>query len=132
MSNSSADNGGESKMWVTDASNVKPLNLDGVQVGGVDLKGEVDLRVLVTGANIQIVQLSLAKGFYHPPHNHPEHESIGYVITGELEMGIGEEEHVLGPGHAWHHGIGVIHWTRAREDTLAIEIHSPRRPEFSA
>jgi len=118
-------------MWVNDANKVSPLNLDGVEIGGVELIGNVELRVLTTGTNLQIVELRLSKGFYHGPHNHPDNESIGYVISGKLQMGIGNEEHFLGPGCTWHHGIGVIHWTRAVEDTLAVEIHSPLRPEYS-
>ena len=117
-------------MWVNESSKVTPLNLEGVEIGGVELKGEVALKVLVSGSKIQIVELYLSKGFFHGPHNHPEHESIGYVISGKLEMGIGDEKHFLGPGCTWHHSQGITHWTRAIEDSLAVEIHSPLRPEY--
>lgn len=118
-------------MWMRDANTIEPLNLAGRSIGGVMHQGESELRVAMTGERLQLVELRLNEGFYHPRHNHPDHESMGYVISGRLEMGIGDEEFVLTPGCAWRHGVGVYHWTRALEDTLAVEIHSPARPEFS-
>ncbi|HJM42343.1 MAG TPA: cupin domain-containing protein [Nitrospinota bacterium] len=116
---------------IANVSTVAPLDMGGKKVGGVLLEGQVDLWVLLTGERLQMVELHIGKGYFHPLHSHPEHESIGYVISGKLEMRIGEEEHTLGPGDAWHHGVGVAHWTRGLEDTRAVEIHGPPRPEYS-
>ena len=111
---------------------IEPLDMEGKGVGGVIREGRVDSWALITGERIQLTEFHVEKDYYHPLHNHPEHESIGYVISGRLRMCIGEEEFTLGPGDAWHHGVGVFHWTRALEDTRAVEIHSPPRPEFSS
>ncbi len=116
---------------IANVRTVAPLDMEGKKVGGVPLEGQVDLWVLLTGERLQMVELHIGKGFFHPLHGHPEHESIGYVISGKLRMRIGEEEHTLGPGDAWHHGVGVAHWTRALEDTRAVEIHGPPRLEYS-
>lgn len=119
------------KPYVIRGAAIAPLDLTGKQVGGVSLQGDVDLRVLLTAQRLQLVELRIGAGYYHPRHHHPEHESIGYVVSGRLQMGIGDDEYVLEPGDAWHHPVGLHHWTRALEDTLAIEIHGPPRPEFS-
>lgn len=118
-------------MDVVSSRAVKPLDVLGRRVGGVVPLGGHEPRVLITGQRLQLVELRLDKGFFHPRHNHPEHESTGYVISGRLQMMIDGHEYTLGPGDAWHHRIGVYHWTRALEDTLAVEIHAPPRPEFS-
>lgn len=119
-------------MDVVHSKLVKPLDMTGRRVGGVEPQGGHAPRVLITGQRLQLVELHLDKGFYHPRHNHPEHESLGYVISGRLQMGIGDQECILESGDAWHHRIGVYHWTRAVEDTHAVEIHAPPRPEFSS
>jgi quercetin dioxygenase-like cupin family protein len=117
-------------MWVTQGNRIPPKNTNGMVVGGVTIEGQAELKVMTSGTNLQLVELKLKKGYYHPRHNHPEHESIGYVITGALEMTIGDQTYYLGPGDAWHHGIGVPHSTKALEDTYAIEAHSPLRDEY--
>ena len=117
-------------MYHTEFQKVLPVILTGMKVGGVALEGKGESRVMMTGENLQLVALSLGVGYYHPLHNHPEHESIGYVISGKLNMMIGGEEYVLNPGSVWHHPKGVYHWTRALENCEAVEIHSPPRPEF--
>jgi quercetin dioxygenase-like cupin family protein len=117
-------------MHHTELSKILPLVLSGKKVGGVALEGKAELRVMMTGQNLQLVALSLGAGYYHPRHNHPDHESIGYVITGKLSMMIGDKEYVMTPGSTWCHPKGVYHWTRAIEDCEAVEIHSPPRPEF--
>ena len=99
-------------------------------IGGVHLEGEAQLKLMTSGANLQLVELRLKKGYYHPRHNHPEHESIGYVISGDVEMTIGDQTYRLGPGDSWHHGVGVPHSTKALTDTYAVEAHSPLRPEY--
>lgn len=117
-------------MYITQGARIPSRSVRGMMVGGVQLEGEAEIKVMRSGDNIQLVELKLRKGYYHPRHNHPEHESIGYVISGKLEMTIGEETYLLGPGDAWHHAIGVHHSTRAIEDSYAIETHSPLRPEY--
>lgn len=105
-------------------------HINGAVIGGVVIEGEADLRVMGSGAALQLCELYLKKGYYHPLHSHPEHESIGYVISGKIEMQIGEQTYLLGPGDSWHHPIGVPHSTRALEDSYAVEAHNPLRPEY--
>ena len=118
-------------MDVSNKKNVRPLDLRGKTVGGVSLEGSAVLHVLLTGERLQIVELNLKNGFHHPRHNHPENESIGYVLKGRLHMTIDDVEYTLEPGDAWRHRAGVFHSTTALEDTAAVELHAPPRPEFS-
>ena len=97
--------------------------------GGVDLVNPPTFRPIV-GTQMVAVKLMLPEGFVHPRHNHPEHESIGTVVRGRLQMVIGEETVVLGPGDTWHHPIGVYHSVLALEATEAVETHSPLRHDL--
>ena len=110
---------------------VPQIDHSGKKVGGVAIQGRSLVRVMMTGARAQLVELNLQKGFYHPRHHHPGEESIGYVIKGHLRIGIGDQEYDLRDGDSWRHPDGFFHWTRAIEDTQAIEIHCPPRPEES-
>lgn len=105
-------------------------HINGAVIGGVVIEGEASLRVMGSGKALQLCELYLKKGYYHPLHNHPEHESIGYVISGRIEMQIGEEIYTLEAGDSWHHPVGVYHSTRALEDSYAVESHNPLRDEY--
>lgn len=122
-------------MDVASAKTVGPLDMSHKvaleTAAGTLPEGQRALWVLITGQRLQLVELRLKEGFFRPPHHHPEHESIGYVISGRLQMMIDGREYTLGPGDAWHHRIGVYHATRAIEDTHAVEIHGPPRPDLS-
>jgi quercetin dioxygenase-like cupin family protein len=118
-------------MYHAHIKDILPLVLTDKKIGGVTLEGKAELRVMIKGEHIQLVALKLDKGYYHPLHNHPEHESVGYVVSGRLEMRVGEEELVLDPGSSWYHPKGVFHSTRALELTEAVEIHTPPRSEYA-
>jgi len=61
--------------------------------------------------NFAMRRFELAPGAAVPRHtNAVEHEQ--YVLAGEYVVGIGEEEHVVGPGDALLIPAGVEHWYR--------------------
>lgn len=97
--------------------------------GGVVIEGAAEISVS-PGEHLMSVKLALEQGYLHPWHNHPDHESMGVVVQGRLEMQIGDSLVQLGPGDVWHHPRGVYHSTRALEPTLAVEFHSPLREEL--
>ena len=114
--------------FVTKNEEVKQIERGPKDMGGYKLEGSSLLRLMMTGNRFQLKELHLKKAFYHPYHKHEGEESIGYVIKGHLEMCVGDQEYVLHDGDSWHHPDGVFHWTRAIEDTYAVEVHSPPRP----
>jgi len=112
------------------SKNVEPLSLENKKIGGVPIEGGAELRVVMTGTKIQLVKINFKEGYSHGWHNHPKHESVGYLIRGKVYMKVGDEEFVLEAGDVWHHPIGVYHETKALETSEGIEIHTPLRPEY--
>ena len=65
-----------------------------------------------------------------PRHTHP-HEQGGMVTEGKLEMDVGGELKVLGPGEVYIIPGGVEHWVKAGNSTTKVlDIFSPVREEF--
>ena len=59
-------------------------------------------------------------------HDHPN-EEVWYVIEGELEVRIGDETRVAGPGCVVLVPPDTVHSVRARTDARAIVVDHPRR-----
>jgi quercetin dioxygenase-like cupin family protein len=106
--------------------------MTGAPIGGAVPTGEGELTRRVNGEHVQIMELDLKKDYFHPLHKHPVNEAVGYVISGKLEMVVDDETRILGPGDVWRHPVDTLHSTKVLEDTHALEIHSPPRPEFTA
>ncbi|WP_144925576.1 cupin domain-containing protein [Halorubrum salsamenti] len=92
---------------------------DEISYEGVDAAEGLRKGVLLDesdGApNFAIRRFELAAGAAVPRHtNAVEHEQ--YVLAGEYVVGIGEEEHVVGPGDALLIPAGVEHWYRNEGD----------------
>ena len=87
--------------------------------------GESEITILIKGDAAMLNYFKLEPGFDNPDDIHPENESIGYVISGKLEMTIGDERHTLGPGSAWLHPKGVRHSAKALEPSTVLEYLSP-------
>lgn len=98
-------------------------------IAGVKIVGRPVLEV-ATGKRMHLVVLHLPEGFVHPMHMHPETESMGYVVSGRLEMVVGGKKFTLGPGDVWYHPQRVEHTTTALETTIAIEAHAPLREDL--
>jgi len=115
---------------VKSARDVERVDMKGQVVAGVAIEGQQYLWRLLSGERLQVIESVLEKGFHHGEHRHPQHETVGYVISGRLQMVIDGSEYDLGPGDAWHHGVNVPHWTRAREETRIVSVHSPPREQY--
>lgn len=104
----------------------------GATVAGHVIKGEGQGELLVHGAGTMLVRLRLAAGFDQDGHLHPDHESIGYVVSGRIEMSVGPQTRVLEPGATWYHPRGVQHTCKALEDSELLEFHAPLRDDVLA
>ena len=59
------------------------------------------------------------------PHLHREHADSFYVLEGELEFLVDDEEHVLGPGACVCAPPGVVHGFRSLTPARFLNFHTP-------
>ncbi|HEY1446990.1 MAG TPA: cupin domain-containing protein [Caulobacteraceae bacterium] len=85
------------------------------------------LTVLATAERTGGIELFRQRGEVGqgpPPHAHDWDETF-YIISGELEFGVGDATGRLGPGSAAHIPGGVVHWFRFLTDGEMISVTSP-------
>jgi quercetin dioxygenase-like cupin family protein len=95
------------------------------EVEGKALPGPVLLRSLAATPNLVLVETTFAPGGGSRPHQHPDHDSIVYVVRGRMRVTIGGESWEAGPGDAFRHLPGVVHHMEALEETVTVEVKSP-------
>lgn len=66
-------------------------------------------------------------GTISPVHDHPE-EQFGYILKGSFEVTIGNETQLLRADDCYFIPANVPHRFRMMEDSIAIDVFSPRRP----
>lgn len=94
-----------------------------------DVLEKIKQKTLVYGDRTLMAEFRLEQGADLPRHSHP-HEQTGYLVSGEIELTIGEETHQVKPGDSWCIAGGVEHKAMAVEDSVAIEVFSPVREDF--
>jgi quercetin dioxygenase-like cupin family protein len=85
---------------------------------------------LVHTDTMSIAHVRLEKDAILPVHHHP-HEQVTNVLSGELEMTIGNEApRVFGPGQVAILRSNVPHGARALTDCLVIDVFNPVREDY--
>lgn len=94
-------------------------------VEGQPLGSGVELRTLAVSPHMVFVECRFTKGQASKPHQHPDHDSIVYVVSGKVKVTIEDKEFIAEPGDAWYNEPGVFHHIEALEDSVSVEVKSP-------
>lgn len=86
------------------------------------------VRFIHTG-NMTFAYWHLEKGANLPSHAHP-HEQVANMISGELELKIGEETVILTPGKAAIIAPNVPHSARAISACDVLDVFHPVRDDL--
>ncbi len=89
----------------------------------------ISIKTLVHGEATLLTEFRLKAGSLLPAHAHP-HEQTGYLVSGKLRLHIAGRAMELPPGAAWCVPAGVEHRAEILEDSVAIEVFSPRRDDY--
>jgi oxalate decarboxylase/phosphoglucose isomerase-like protein (cupin superfamily) len=84
------------------------------------------------GAGLTLGEVVLLPGKGHDRHNHPESEEILYVLSGEGEQMLDDDEaFTVKPGDAIYVPTGVFHSTRNTgwEPMRLLALYNPGGPE---
>jgi quercetin dioxygenase-like cupin family protein len=68
-------------------------------------------------------------GFSHPAHTH-DMEEYGYMLKGKIEMEVGDQKMVIGPGDYMALPPNTPHSALVLEDVEMIALISPPRPDI--
>ena len=79
--------------------------------------------------NMTISYWDLEPGAVIPNHSHP-HEQVSSVIRGELELTVGGETRLLGPGGVAIVGSNVEHSVNALSECYVIDAFYPVREDY--
>jgi len=90
---------------------------------------KVMFKTLVYGEQTLLAEFRLEKGALLPKHRHP-HEQTGYLVSGRMDLTIGETTYHVTPGDSWCILGNVEHHAIAHEDSVAVEAFSPRRDDY--
>jgi quercetin dioxygenase-like cupin family protein len=86
-------------------------------------------RTLAWGERVMACQTTIAAGKEVPTHAHP-HEQITYVMSGILEVTVGDAEQTLQAGDSILIPAEASHVTRARGDVVLVDVFAPPREDF--
>ncbi|HIH73824.1 MAG TPA: cupin domain-containing protein [Methanosarcina sp.] len=94
-----------------------------------DLLPGIGMKAVVYGEKTLMTEFLLKCGSVLPPHEHI-HEQTGYLVSGKILLTFEGETYEVNPGDSWNIPGGVIHSAEALEDSVAIEVFTPRREEY--
>ncbi|OPY19891.1 MAG: Cupin domain protein [Methanomethylovorans sp. PtaU1.Bin093] len=89
----------------------------------------ISMKTLVHGERTLMTEFRLKKGSILPSHEHL-HEQTGYLVSGRMVLSIGNATYEVISGDSWNIPGGVSHYAEVLEDSVAIEVFSPRRDEY--
>ena len=98
-------------------------------VAAVEMLPGIVRKTLAYSENMMVCEVRLTKGAVLPSHHHI-HEQSSNIITGSVRYTVGDEERIVGAGDSVMIAADVPHAVVALEDTLAIDVFSPMRPEY--
>jgi quercetin dioxygenase-like cupin family protein len=88
-------------------------------------------RVLIHGPALMLVEFRFQKGGVGTPHQHAEHEQVGYIVKGSFEITVAGETRIVRAGDTYYAGKNVLHGVIALEDdSIIIDAFTPPRADF--
>lgn len=89
----------------------------------------IQKKTLVFGERTLMTEFRLKKNSVLPDHSHP-YEQTGYLVAGHIVLKIGDKEHDVHPGDSWCIPANETHGAQIAEDSVAVEVFSPVRPDY--
>jgi quercetin dioxygenase-like cupin family protein len=87
------------------------------------------IKTRAHGGKTLLAEFRLQQGADIPSHAHPQ-EQTGVLISGGIELTIGEAVFSVAPGDTWCILENVPHGARALTDSVAMEAFSPVRDDY--
>lgn len=111
------------------AETSEPMRVNAGTAPSVEAFPGVFRTTLAWAEKSMMSQTRVTAGQELPEHSHP-HEQLTFVISGKLELRIGDATWMLGPGDCVSVPSDVPHWGKAHEDVVALDAFCPPREDF--
>ncbi|WP_246275889.1 cupin domain-containing protein [Methanolobus zinderi] len=89
----------------------------------------IRMKTIVYGEKTLMTEFVMKKGSILGQHDHM-HEQTGYLVSGKILLTIGDETFEAGAGDSWNIPGKMPHSAKILEDSVAVEVFSPRRDEY--
>lgn len=89
----------------------------------------VSCKTKVHGDKMLQCEIFFEKGSEVPVHEHNQ-DLTAYLVSGLLQLSINGKFHRAEPGDSWYVQNKVKHGATALEDSVIIEVFSPKRQEY--
>lgn len=86
-------------------------------------------RTMATTDEAMLCQFHFDKGSVVPNHQHMN-DQVGYVLSGKMELTIGDKVQIIYPGDSYAIPGGIEHSAKALEASILIDIFSPPREDY--
>jgi quercetin dioxygenase-like cupin family protein len=89
----------------------------------------MERKILSHCPQLMCCEVRLKGGVTVPEHDH-QHQQATYLISGRLRADVDGEVREIGPGDSLFLDENVPHSILALEDSLILDIFTPRRDDF--
>ncbi|MBT6273583.1 MAG: cupin domain-containing protein [Chromatiales bacterium] len=103
-----------------DVAKVRVESIEGEPIYG----GELLVKPMMNGDEMTFLEIHYEPGVGAPVHVH-NHESLAYVVSGQVKMTVGDDVFIAGPGDVCRHPAGVPHGVEAIEASVMVEVKAP-------
>ncbi len=86
-------------------------------------------RVLAVSPTMMLAEFTFEQGASVPQHSHPN-DQVGYVVAGRMEMTIGNQTVICGPGDSYHAPPDIPHSGVSLEPSVVIDVFHPPREDY--
>lgn len=95
----------------------------------IEMLPGIHRRTMATTDEAMLCEFYLERDAVVPPHQHMN-DQVGYVVSGKIEITIGDEFRTCGQGDSYAIPGGVIHSAHAVMDSIVIDVFSPPRDDY--
>jgi len=86
-------------------------------------------KIMAYGPDLMSVYVDYKKGGIGARHKHP-HRQISCIVKGSFKVHIGDETQILETGDHYYIPADIEHGVEALEDSILIDMFTPRREDF--
>ena len=94
-------------------------------IEGTSSQGDLRIKPLLVTKKALLMEVHRRKGLIDSEHQHNDHESICYLVSGRMRAYIEGEEFIANPGDSWIHKPGIVHYHETLEDSIQLELKIP-------